>query len=91
VSKVSKPAESSSDYNSFPAVIPKAVILSVNIPVIASMWREQTESLLFRPLAERVAVVGSIADHSLGAGPGPLRPLLGDPDFLVLRSSIKSA
>lgn len=81
-SKVSEPTESSLNCISSPVSIPKAVILSVDIPMIASMRGEQVDTSFSQALAQRVAVVCLVSDHSLGAGPWPPWPLFGDFDLL---------
>ena len=81
-SKVSEPAESSLNCISSPVSIPKAVILSVDIPMIASMSREQVDTSFSQALAQRVAVVRLVSDYSLGAGPWPPWPLFRDFDLL---------
>ena len=81
-SEVSEPAECAFNYISSPVAIPKAVILSVDIPMIASMRREQIDTPFPQTLAERVAVVCLVPNHSFWAGPRPPWPFLGDFDLL---------
>ena len=81
-SEVSEPAECAFNYISSLVSIPKAVILSVDIPMIASMRREQIDTPFPQALAERVAVVCLVANHSFWAGPRPPWPFLGDFDLL---------
>jgi len=56
--------------------------LSVDIPMIFSMRREQVDASFSQAFAQRVAVVCLVADHSLGTGPRPPWPLFGDFDLL---------
>lgn len=81
-SKVSEPTESSLNCISSPVSIPKAVILSVDIPVIASMRGQQVDTSFSQAFAQRVAVVCLVANHSFWAGPRPPWPFLGDFDLL---------
>lgn len=56
--------------------------MSVDIPVIFSMRREQVDASFSQALAQRVAVVCLVTDHSLGTGPRPPWSLFGDFDLL---------
>ena len=67
---------------SSPVSIPESIILSIVIPMITTMRRKQIDTPFSQALAERVAVVRLVTDHSLGAGPWPPWPL-----FLQGRSS----
>ncbi len=81
-SKVSEPTESSLNCISSPVSIPKAVILSVYIPMITTMRRKQIDTPFPQALAQRVAVVGLVPDYSFGSGPWPSRSFFGDFDLL---------
>ena len=64
-SKVSEPTESSLNCISSPVSIPKAVILSVDIPMIASMRGEQVDTSFSQALAQRVTVVRLVSDYGV--------------------------
>lgn len=81
-SKVAEPTESSLNCISSPVAIPKAVILSVDISMILSMRRKQTDSPFPESLAQRIAVVRLVSNHSFWPGPWSAWPLLGDFDLL---------
>ena len=50
-SEVSEPTESSLDYISSPVAIPQSVVLSVEVPMVASMRRKQIDTPLSQALA----------------------------------------
>jgi hypothetical protein len=56
--------------------------LSVDIPMIASMRREQVDASFSQALAQRVAVVCLVSDYSFGSGSWPSWPFLWDFDLL---------
>ncbi len=81
-SKVAEPTESSLNCISSPVAIPKAVILSVDIPMILSMRGEQVYAAFPQTLAQGIAVVGLVPNYSLRSGPRPPWPFFRDFDLL---------
>jgi hypothetical protein len=56
--------------------------LSVNIPVVASMRRQQIDTPFPESLAQGIAVVRFVSDYSFGPSPRSARPRFGDFDLL---------
>ena len=75
------PTESSLDCISSPVAIPESVILSVDVAMVLSMWNKKIDSSLPQTLANRVAVIGLVSDHSLRSGPWSSGSSFGDSDF----------
>jgi len=81
-SKVANPTESSLNCISSLIAIPKAVILSVDIPVILSVRRKKIDAPFPESLTQGIAVVRLVSNHSFGPSPRSARPFLRDFDLL---------
>ena len=80
-SVVRDPTESALDCISSPVAIPQSVVLSIDIPVVLSMWDKKIDSSLPQTFASRVAVVGLVSDYSLRSGPWPSWSSFWDSDL----------
>jgi hypothetical protein len=66
---VGDPTESALDCISSPVAIPQSVILSIDIPMVLSMWNKKIDSSLPQTFASRIAVVCLVSDYALRSGP----------------------
>jgi len=78
---VRNPAEGALDDISSPVVIPKAIVLSIHVPVVLSMRSQKTDPSFLEPFSGRIAVVRLVPDQSLGSGPWSSRASFGDSDL----------
>lgn len=75
------PAEGALDYISSPVAIPESIVLSIHVPVIASMRREQVDTSFPQAFASRIAVIGLVPDYSLRSRSWSSGSSLWDSDF----------
>ena len=75
------PTEGSLDGISSPVSIPQSVVLAVNVPMVFSVRNQKTDSASLQASSNRIAVVGLVADHSFGSGPGSSGSSFGDSDL----------
>ena len=78
---VGDPAESAFDCISSPVAIPQSVILSIDVPMVLSMWNKKIDSSLAQAFASRITVVGFVSDYSLRPGPWPSGSSFWDSDL----------
>jgi hypothetical protein len=78
---IGDPTESALDCISSPVAIPEPVILSIDIPMVLSMWNKKIYSFLPQSFSSRVAVVGLVSDYSLRSGPRSSGSSFGDSDL----------
>jgi hypothetical protein len=78
---VGYPAEGALDCISSPVAIPQSVILSIDVPMIAAMRREQIDTSFPQTLTSWIAVVGLVSDYSLRSGPRPSGSSFWDSDL----------
>jgi hypothetical protein len=80
-SESSEPCESALDDISSPVAIPESVVLSIDVSMILPMRGKKIYTSLSQPFSMGIAVIGLVADHSLGSRPGSPRSLLRDSDI----------
>jgi hypothetical protein len=78
---VRNPTERALDDISSPVVIPKAIVLSIHVPMVLAMRNQETDPSFLEPFSSGITVIRFVCDHSLGSCAWSSRASFGDSDL----------